>query len=450
VRLTITTVPDLFFSEMKFLRNNGGKNENSKDTPDAQRRRRKDNPRTKEEDISAFFTSARSMLADKDRDVKPGNDHAATKIQRSERRRAPIQPEAAVTAFVRRQSQLYSNKSSPRQMSTSYVSWSESLRASGSERQTGRKTEQTRRTDRSSQTNPKVRFERHTALRQQHVPSSLVFEPSVDKSDLARAPPIVPVPTNLSDSQSLPGRSFSHRRMHFVDQAAGGDQIEEVVRPLSMSPVLEADVEAEEFKLPQTKRLNKRPDMGRMLSNQEQGSTGAVSTLDCHASPRRSKSLGEVLQQCNNMEFWEARPHTMNDQPFKSNHETRHGSRRSATQGSREHSIAPDTQTWRLPNFPSPSFYEQQEHRQRLPVPSDLQNGLQLVDAADDDYVFESDLLSQDCNDEMWDGPVSCELDGIGDEGGVGFDCAAYGVDQMQTEHRGLADLGFWRPNKLY
>jgi hypothetical protein len=449
-----TTVPDLVFSEMKFLRNDGGKNKSSKDVLDVQRRRKKDNPRTKEEDISAFFTSARSVLADKDRDVKPRSECAATKTQRSERRRAPsIQPEAIVltTESGKRQSQLDSNASHPRQKSTSYISLSESVRASGSERQTGRKTEQVRRSDTPSQTKPDVRFKRHAALRQQHVPSSLVYELSIDNADLARAPPIVPVPTDLSDSQSLPGRSFSHRRMHFVDRAAGGDQVEEVVPLSSTSPVLGAVVGTEKFELPRTKRSNKRPYMGRSKSTQEQGSTGAVSRLVSHESPRRSTSLGEVLQQCNNMESWEARPHTMNIQRFNTDDEARDSPRRSAAQGPRGQAIAPDAHTWRWSNFLGPSFYEQQERRQRLPVPSDFQNDVQLMEFADDGYVFESDLLSQDCDDEMWDKPVSCKMDVIGDEVGAGLDYDAYGVeDQMQTEHGELAGMGFWRPNKLY
>ena len=226
---------------MNFLRNNGVKNESSKDTPEVQRKRKRDKSRTKEEDISAFFTSTRPVLADKGRDVKTGSEYTATKTQRSERRRAPsIQLEAVVhtTDSGKRQPQLDSNASYPRQKSTSYISWSESVYASGSERQGGRKIEQVRRSNRSSQTKSEVRSKRHTALRQQHVPSSLVYEQPIDNAEFASAPPIVPVPTDLSDSQSLPGRSFSRRRMHFVDRAAGGDQVEEVVPPSSMLPVL--------------------------------------------------------------------------------------------------------------------------------------------------------------------------------------------------------------------
>lgn len=453
ITLTLTTVPDLVFSEMKFLRNYGGKNESSKDTPDGQKRRKKDMPRTKEEDISAFFTSARSVLADKDQDVKPGSERAATKTQRSERRRAPsIQPEAIVptTELGKRQSQLDSNASHPRQKSTSYISWSESVRASGSERQTGRNTEQVMRSNRPSQTKPEVRLKRHEALRQQHVPSSLVHELSVDSADLARAPPIVPVPTDLSDSQSLPKRSFSRRGMYFVDRAAGGDQVEEVVPLSSMSPVLGAVVETEQSELPQTKRSNKRPNMGRSQSTRVQGPTGAVTGLVSHESPRRSTSLGEVLQQCNNMESWAARPHTTNILPFNTDHEARDSLRRRAAQGPRGTAIAPDAQTRKSSNFLGPGFYEQQEHRQRLPVPSEFQNDVQFMESFDDGYVFESDLLSQDCDDEMWDEPESCEMDVIGAEVGDDFDYAAYGVDQMQAEHGELAGMGFWRPNKLY
>jgi hypothetical protein len=141
----------------------------------------------------------------------------------------------------------------------------------------------------------------------------------------------------------------------------------------------------------------------------------------------------------------------MNIQRFNTDDEARDSPRRSAAQGPRGQAIAPDAHTWRWSNFLGPSFYEQQERRQRLPVPSDFQNDVQLMEFADDGYVFESDLLSQDCDDEMWDEPVSCKMDVIGDEVGAGLDYDAYGVeDQMQTEHGELAGMGFWRPNKLY
>ena len=72
------------------------------------------------------------------------------------------------------------------------------------------------------------------------------------------------------------------------------------------------------------------------------------------------------------------------------------------------------------------------------------------MESVDDGYVIESDLLSQDWDDEMWDERVSCEMDVVGDEVGSGVDYAACGVDQTQTRHGELAGMGFWRPNKLY
>ena len=73
-----------------------------------------------------------------------------------------------------------------------------------------------------------------------------------------------------------------------------------------------------------------------------------------------------------------------------------------------------------------------------------------LKKSVDEGYVIESDLLSQDWDDEMWDERVSCEMDVVGDEVGSGVDYAACGVDQTQTGHGELTGMGFWRPNKLY
>ncbi|KAF3033595.1 hypothetical protein E8E11_000839 [Didymella keratinophila] len=59
-------LPDLVFSEMKFLRNNDGRKDHTTQAPDAKKKRKKDHARNKEEDISAFFTTAPPALADTD------------------------------------------------------------------------------------------------------------------------------------------------------------------------------------------------------------------------------------------------------------------------------------------------------------------------------------------------------------------------------------------------
>ncbi|KAI4948730.1 hypothetical protein J4E86_008079 [Alternaria arbusti] len=76
-------LPDLVFSEMKFLQQHKDEPEPVPRTEASKKKRKKDNEQMKEGEISAFFTSARPALVDKDTNTLP--QHPVPKAKRRRR-----------------------------------------------------------------------------------------------------------------------------------------------------------------------------------------------------------------------------------------------------------------------------------------------------------------------------------------------------------------------------
>ncbi|KAJ4382869.1 hypothetical protein N0V86_002094 [Didymella sp. IMI 355093] len=130
-------LPDLVFSEMKFLRNNHGGNNHTTQAPDAKKKRKKDHARTREEDISAFFTTARPVLEDTDGDIqangrRPPGASAGTKADGPRPTRYLSKASETACPIVESEgkaSYLGFGSRGPQHDSTSYFSWSESIHA---------------------------------------------------------------------------------------------------------------------------------------------------------------------------------------------------------------------------------------------------------------------------------------------------------------------------------
>ncbi|KAF3046458.1 hypothetical protein E8E12_009641 [Didymella heteroderae] len=128
-------LPDLVFSEMRFLRNNHGRNDHITQAPDAKKRQKKDHARTKEEDISAFFTTARPALAETDGNVQaksecPTGASAAPKADRPRLMADPSRASEIAVPTVESESKasyLGFTGQGPRHESTSCFSWLESI-----------------------------------------------------------------------------------------------------------------------------------------------------------------------------------------------------------------------------------------------------------------------------------------------------------------------------------
>ncbi|KAI4673273.1 uncharacterized protein J4E88_008885 [Alternaria novae-zelandiae] len=75
-------LPDLVFSEMKFLQQHKDEPEPVPRSDASKKKRKKDNEQMKEGEISAFFTSARPALVDKDTNILPQHPVPKTKRRR--------------------------------------------------------------------------------------------------------------------------------------------------------------------------------------------------------------------------------------------------------------------------------------------------------------------------------------------------------------------------------
>lgn len=125
-------LPDLVFSEMKFLQKRKDALEEAK--PDSQRkRRRKDTTRANQEEISAYFTTMRPALAEKDGNVRSNvspSRHKRTLAPRCENKqqKSPSADSGRPTIELPEKPYLGFGSRGTQHESTSCLSWSSSVR----------------------------------------------------------------------------------------------------------------------------------------------------------------------------------------------------------------------------------------------------------------------------------------------------------------------------------
>ncbi|KAF2627751.1 hypothetical protein BU25DRAFT_448249 [Macroventuria anomochaeta] len=472
-------LPDLVFSEMKSLRTDHGANDHTTQASDAKKKRKKDHARTKEEDISAFFTSIRPALADTDENILAKSGHpttntfVATKADRPGRTREPSNvPDTAVPTVESKGKVSYLGFGirGLRHESTSYFSWSESIRAPSITpvRPKTMSTVQKKRLDSSNQDVAEDLHGRHTAVRQS-ILSSVMREPPTATAERFRVSSTAPIPSGLSRSQSLPQHSSSPRRPNLVDRALHRRMTEHVTSPSSTLPVLQAGVNAEYPAIPITegsrsgRTIRTSYASENAVLGQGRTSTDVARRLVSYESRQQPSSLAGVLQHCNDAHQVECRQATsrrsrhaeapFSPAPYDIIQQTGRTSYQRTTPAPTVRFLAPEAQPSRLPNFSGPSFYAQQEHRQHLPVHFNLEedSGYQHPDIVDKEYIGAADLLDQEDFEGLPGEPVSCAMmNGFDDDMG-GLDYVGDGVEQMQEpEHTNIVAPGFWRPNRLY
>ncbi|KAF3001875.1 hypothetical protein E8E13_005493 [Curvularia kusanoi] len=439
-------LPDLVFSDMNFLRD-GSNRRNPPHATDARVKRRKERLRTKDEEISAFFTGARPVVAEEDRELQSEGQHFATAGPRQRKTFTPsTRPEAAVlTARAEnRRSQLGSDTGQPHHTSASYFTWSESLRHSNPRQQKERTPVQMQCTDNLSQITPELHRKKH--ITREHLPSSLVYDMSVPGTQ-----PVLPVPTERSRSRSRHRRSFLTQRTDFVGRAAGDGQTEEVYPPSLLSPSLHRAVTSKQFDLTITQRPRKASNIyNKPLLTAGYGTRGAISLMPLCESQRPSASLNEGLQECNKMASRERSTYMQGARPFWGIRQTGYRPDYHDSQESRVQHVTPNARTSRQLTFPGPNFYLLQAHRHRKPLPFGPEHGndIRRADEVGHDFVYEGDISNQDNGDE-----ASARY---GMAATAGEDAAelSYTPDddngRMQINSTEMTGRGFWRPNKLY
>lgn len=238
-------VPDLVFSDMKFLQNHHGRNDHNTQTPDAKKKRKKYPERMREEDISSFFTTARP-LADTDGNIqtqsrRPTVSSAGAKVK-SPRPMGDSFKAHAVPAAEPRGKTSYPSVGSKGQRSegNSYFSWSESLRGSSITPGRPRETliDNNERVD-AYNGKTKEAMRGRSAAGHQEAPSSIIRDCVTAAPNRLRLSSAISVPAGLSRSQGMSNPSSPPRRSNLVDGAVNRHTDEGVTSPSSTPSILQ-------------------------------------------------------------------------------------------------------------------------------------------------------------------------------------------------------------------
>lgn len=471
------TVPDLVFSEMKFLRNIDGGKDHTMHAPDTKKKRKKDHARTKQEDISAFFTAARPALADTEAQAKSKratNVPAGSKADRprpmGDSSRAPETFIPTVDSEDKASSLCFSSRG-PRLESTRYFSWSESIRAPTVTpvKPMDTSTDRGKRVDAWNRDTCQVRLGRSTTGRRE-MPSSVVVDRVTAISNRFRMSSVAPIPSGMSRSQSLPHSSSSPQRPILVNRAVNRHTYEDVTWSSSMPPVLQGYIHAGHQEDPATEGSGRASYIGEITeSMRRRASTDALSHHSAHERPQRLVESAGALQHYKKASETASKRvparkvHLRTDRtgaqhPARSldtDRQSRRGLSRKIVEVPAVRFVAPDARSSRLPNFSGPSIYVQQERRQLCPVSPTFESDDGYIypdgDGCGQGYIREAGILDHEDFEELPDEQIPFGLMEELDDDVEGLDYVADDVEQVQElRHTSVVTPGFWRPNRLY
>lgn len=473
-------VPDLVFSEMRFLRIDHGEIEDNAQGPDLKKRRRKDRARTKEDDISTFFTSVRPALADVggNKPAKGVRQTTHAPVVKSSRReqepeRKREQPAVLDSALPTNEAEgkspyMESHMKVLRHDSSSYSSWSEFVRAPTAT--PGRQSIlglRERRSDTPNHETRNVPRSRCEASRHQDS-SSAVLQPISAPAEHLRMSLMAPLQPGLLRSQSAPQCSSSPQRRNSVVRASNLPT-EDLDSPFSIRSGLPTRSNVESWDCAvagvsgNARSATTSYAAGRAVLVEERIPGSSHRIFVPPQSSQRISNLSVVLQQCNRAsqtERQQSAPPRRQDAelrtpaPHEIHPQYRRGLYPPDTQVSRVRFAALDPQLPQRPNCFWYGLYAQGEQRQQLPVYLE----------AEEVYEHKNpDTLGQYCNDRTgistregldyyFEEAVSSglteelEFDGFADS-----NYAAADVEQVQEPaHTSVVRRRFWRPNKLY
>jgi hypothetical protein len=474
-----TIVPDLVFSEMKFLQKDQNQPEPAHPQSIPKKKRKKDHVHSKEGEISAFFTAVRPAQAEKDNNAVTNKtrvgDDAADPIDAREREQSTKSSGIVPTVELPGNgSYLGFGSRGPRHESTSYVSWSESARTPDM-------------TPKHPKHKPAIATDHDDLSKRLPVGSTTT---GADETTFKRpAPPTVakqrkeesierfqfssmPLSQNrLSRSHSYPQPTSSPQKLNLVDRAAKIRSTESFASPSSMPPHIHSHTR-EESRRRESPRVSSRSDGHKETyapaTEQVQGYFRNYANDKGYAGTTEqstSSDLGRVIQQCNQTFHAQRRatePHRsrLNTDPRRVDNErnrtTSHqlpatATRRPTVRFSEVEQFEP-----RIPNFPGRSIYQGQVQRVRVP----MQGLLDEDELLDETYLAEQEMMYQQ-GDMMYTEPaweehfVNNEPPSYVDD----FDATTYGLEDARAPVHAVQRLpsdnsivapGFWRPNRLY
>ncbi|CAE7202508.1 hypothetical protein PTTW11_09044 [Pyrenophora teres f. teres] len=462
-------LPDLVFSEMKFLQKEKVQPEANREPEVAKKKRKKDHAQTKEGEISAFFNATRPELTESDENTRPEHAAILDDKRRAYNQHPPINTTIPTVELTDKASYLGFESRRPRHGSTSYVSWSESIHAPSTTPARLPIEADTIHGQRDSDLRGRYKRKTDREKDQSKRPAPPTARKQADDhiAERFRVPSLVPSHNRTSRSHSYPQHSSSPRRMNLVDRSARFESTDTACSPLSMPP-----------SMPHAS-MDVRPTRpGRSPRDARQGVAANTDAYSPAESQNRSYSdygnddgelqtssdLERVLQQCNEI-FHERRQaatprrrHTEQIEPSHSRHSTRRQNMRdSHAPNRRVHTVRfadPPYQERTLPNSTGPSIYEQQTQYRQSPPHSYMEE-----DMYQSSYPMEHgypDNNERTC-EPNWEG-LSEEAISYGLEesfeilDGEEEFTASIGrghPSDLRAENDVVAP-GFWRPNKLY
>ncbi|EUC48779.1 hypothetical protein COCMIDRAFT_86588 [Bipolaris oryzae ATCC 44560] len=463
-------LPDLVFSEMKFLQ----KHDESKPPPQTDvpgKKRKIDHTHTNGGEISSFFTTGRHILAQKVQDKPAGHSSVREKKRHHQNCRATVDMAIPTVESADRVSFPHFDSQHPRRGSTSYVSWSESIR----ERSTTSAHHQAdddaphdwHDSDRYGYCKPKTKRPERT-FKQSELPS-VARQTTDNTAGCSRVSSLAPSHSRVSRLQSCPQQASSPKRVNLVDRSAklqttgtaySSSSMPPVVPPypsIDAGPGLAADrSNSPRFGKPSSLRKETRPVSQHQNSDDGYNNYGE--------EEETSSDLEKVLQVCKDTLYNQhgAAPSPRNGAnrseqlpPMQVADRSRRTSSRMPTQRMPTVRFAELPVQYHVqPTFAGPSIYEQQEQHRYPPLEVSGNEAL-----GDDAWAFEQERMDDDmemCYDDDGDWNDTIEESMLNELGDSRKMCVADGAfaaehtreDSWPSNHH--VAPGFWRPNKLY
>ena len=462
---------------MKFLQSRKGHPEAEPRTDLPKKKRKANQTHAKEEAISAYFTSVRPALAEKDVDgrAKEVFQRQLQEIDRQEDGQKSVIDNAIPTVELADQaSYLGFGSRGPRHESRSYISWSESVRTPSATpaRPQIATMVHTGQLDSVHNEHERGDTENEDALHSRPAPQTVAqcIEGSGSRfqvSSLALAN------DRGSPYHSLPQHAPSPGRMNLADRAAKCATIESIVSPSSMASFVPGNADSQSESRRPTNNAAAARFKGTLCSGVVQGSVGSARVAPSHerrramktdVDPQTSSTLGRILEDCNAAfhEQRQAAATLLMNLTVATPSRTHLARRDSNHQGpyptieripTVRFADVDEIHRPRRPGASAASIYEQPQERNVHIQQQDFddEHSLQAPFMIDNGYIDEGEgYTAHEWGGQPEGGLYDAEFGSLSEEDFV--EQLGIGNGRGNTTLRSdiVANAGFWRPHKLY
>ncbi|KAF2186857.1 hypothetical protein K469DRAFT_571033 [Zopfia rhizophila CBS 207.26] len=465
-------LPDLVFSEMKFLQKHRGQPEVTPRTGAAQRKRKKDHAQAKQEEISAYFTSSRPVLAEKDVNTQakgePRRRSLVPDLDHKPARSTVIDNAIPTVELPEKPSYLGFGSTGPRHESGNYISWSESIRAPSTTpiHRQAVSTVDVGQLDPIHGRRACMNMDAENAVQSLKDQTSIVKVITDGSGERFDVSSLAPADHHVSRSHSFPIHSRSPRPLNQFGQVGRHVTKGTATYPSSMpasvphhgdtNKARNRRVQIESYHGSIT--TSRSPASSQLIRRQTEPKNRVTDDVD----PQTSSTLGRLLRECDSTfidrrhqedgaydhNCLEVQPPAMPDNERRMIYP---GSYVVGQQGSSVRIPRVDLHRPRLPMLAGPSIYEEQAQRQTFiqePHVDDRQ-------PMEESYMREREYDSGDFVFEYYDQELGAPQDetaayelGVGPSG-EGF-VLSYPVEESVEQSATFVTGGFWRPHKLY